>query len=140
MSCSPRLTSLRKPLYEQGEHERKQDLLYNILAKEHCETRTRLADGIVNMLDEVTTHPVLAALKKHRHGPLQSDIDKVLLIAALGFEPNFLDHVFQMKQVSKSTLSEFVISHVQPNVQRYMSGNIKLKDFVHSMTHAYILL
>lgn len=140
MSCSPRLTSLRKALHEKGEHERTQDLVYNILAKQDCKTRTRLADGVINMLDEITTHPVLQAVKERRHGPTQSDIDKVLLIAALGFEPNFLDHVFNMPQVSKSTLSEFVISHVQPNVQKYMSGDILLKDFVHSMTHAYILL
>ena len=141
MCSSPKVTSLLRKMHEEGEKERCSDCMYQMLVSNNCPTRSQLAHGIVNMLDEMTTHPVLSDVKKClKDEHLRCNLERALLVAALSFEPNFTEHVFSMPNICRSTMSQFLVTVVQPQTEQYLNGGMTLVEFVNHLTHAYITL
>ena len=137
-------TSLRHRLHAPGEYERSQDVMYTLLTKSKCEQRNKLVSGIVRMLDDITKHPVILQINTY----LQSSdckrnryyVECALLLAALVFEPNFLQHILALPNTCSSTVSQYVMTVVQPALDNYINGGLTLEEFVSSMAHAYVVL
>lgn len=105
--------------------------------------RGKLADGILNMLQATTSHPVLQDLSQHigaAQGAKRHLLQKVLILGALAVEPNFVEHMFTLDNVCKSTLSQFIVHCMQPEMETFLCGNQPLEEFVLTLTHAYISL
>lgn len=116
--------------------------MYNILTQDNCQLRSQLAGGVVKMLRDISKHPAVDSIERELHKTAQQTrlIERALILAALVFEPNFLQHILLLPNMCSSTISEFTVQIAQAQLDEYVCGKFDLAHFVENMTHLYIIL
>lgn len=120
----------------QCEKDRQQDTMYRMLTLQTCRQRTELVQGIRKLVAAHSRHPAVRDM-------LQTDsatTEKVLLVAAMYAEPDFIAYVMDQPGVPRSAVSEFIAQEVPPLVDRLLNGNMSVRDFVADVTYAYVKL
>ena len=120
----------------QCEADRMQDAMYRMLTLPPCRRRTELVRGIRKLVAAHSKHPAV-------RDKLQTDTaatEKVLLVAAMYAEPDFIAYVMDQPGVPRSAVSEFIAQEVPPLIDRLLNGNVSVRDFVADVTYAYVKL
>jgi len=138
MSCD--VTSQQNALHEIGEMQRCSDMVYRMLTKTVDQERENLARGITQMLLEYSTHPEVKRLGDSITGDHAGLIQKVLIIAAISHDPDFLQYLMNHDSSCTSTLSQYSVDVAPPIIERLLDGDITLDDFVAAAVHAYTSL
>lgn len=107
-----------------------------MLTLQTCRKRKELVQGIRKLVAEHSKHPAV-------HEMLQTntaDTEKVLLVAAMYAEPDFIAYVLDQPGVPRSAVSEFIAQEVPPLVECLLNGNTTVQEFVANVTYAYVRL
>ncbi len=122
--------------------EREQDAFYRMLFLKESSLRASLARGVLNMVNDVSTHPATHTV----HECLQSKtkitpiVEKALILAALCNEPEFVQYMLDMEEVSSSAVSQFTVQNLVPSIEKVLDGNLKMPEFVLESLVDYVSL
>ena len=115
-------------------------MVYRILTKPVDQERENLARGITQMLLDYSTHPEVTRLGEWITGDHAALVQKVLIVAAIVHDPDFLQYLMNHGSTCMSALSQYSVDVAPPIIESLLDGDVALDDFVAAAIHAYTSL
>jgi len=124
-------------MHDAASEERCRDAFYRILVHQECPLRSGLADGLRAFIRSKSNHPVVDELLDP---PMTAMVERGVILGALAYEADFLQHMLTHDGVCSSALSQYAVRTLPPLVEALLDGNLAFNDFVLHATHLYTTL